>query len=463
MERFAITLKSKLWAVYQMKITWIVLGIFLSGCGAAYISPSVSEQAEGTKVRVVNLTPETVLIANKSNYRPKQLPAVFYQTAGAGGGLRGAGALPQPAFEPQTRPATVETRLPPSIPERPYRIGVGDVLVLATRQAGSTVEELSGLLAAQNRRQGYTVQDDGAIAIPDVGRIPLAGKTLEEAETIVFQQLVENQIDPTFSLEIAEFNSKKVSVGGAVKNPTIEPITLTPLYLNEALAKAGGVDAPDRKYVVLRLYRDGKLYQLPLKMLPNIRVRLKDGDRIFVDTDYKLDQAQAYFEEQIKLAEFRQNSRILALNELNAEISLRRASLEESRSNFKSRMDLDAVDRDYVYLVGEVKNQSRFPLPFGHKATVADALYSEGGALTEFANPSQIYILRGSPNPADFGAVTAWHINASNAVNFLLATKMELRPNDIIFIAEQPITRWGRVVKQIVPSLITAGIGAAAN
>ena len=446
-----------------MKITWIVLGLFLSGCGVAYISPSVSEQADGTKVRVVNLNPETVLIANKSNYRPKQLPAVFFQNAGAGGGLRGAGALPQPALEPQSRPATIETRLPPALPDRPYRIGVGDVLVLATRQAGTTVEELSGLLAAQNRRQGYTVQDDGAIAIPDVGRIPLAGKTLEEAETIVFQQLVENQIDPTFSLEVAEFNSKRVSVGGAVKNPAIEPITLTPLYLNEALAKAGGVDAPDGKYVILRLYRDGKLYQMPLKALPKTQIRLKDGDRIFVDTDYKLDQAQAYFEEQIKLAEFRQNSRILALNELNAEISLRRASLEESRSNFKSRIELDAVDRDYVYLVGEVKNQSRFPLPFGRKATVADALYSDGGALTEFANPSQIYVLRASPNPADFGAVTAWHIDARNAVNFLLATKMELRPNDIIFIAEQPITRWGRVVKQIVPSLITAGIGAATN
>ena len=202
---------------------------------------------------------------------------------------------------------------------------------------------------------------------------------------------------------------------------------------------------------------------MPLKALPNTQIRLKDGDRIFVDTDYKLDQAQAYFEEQIKLAEFRQNSRIQALNELNTEVSLRRASLDESRSNFKSRVELDAVDRDYVYLVGEVKKQRRFPLPFGRKATVADALYSDGGALTEFANPSQIYVLRASPNPADFGAVTAWHLNARNAVNFLLATKMELRPNDIIFIAEQPVTRWGRVIKQVVPSLITASIGAATN
>ena len=444
-----------------MKAVWVVLGLFLSGCGAAYISPSVSEQAGDTKVRVVALTPETVLIANRSKYRPKQLPAVFFQNAGAGRGVRGAGALPEPAFQPQTRPNAIETRLPPNTPERPYRIGVGDVLVLATRNEATTVEQLTGLLAAQNRRQGYTVQDDGAIAIPDVGRIQLAGKTLEEAEEELFQQLVENQIDPTFSLEVADFNSKHVSVGGAVKKPAIEPITLTPLYLDEALAKAGGVDVPDRKYAIVRLYRDGKLYQLPLKSMPQNRIKLQDGDRIFVDTDYQLEQAQAYFEEQIRLAEFRQNARIQALNELNTEIALRRAALDESRSNFTSRMEMDAVDRDYVYLAGEVKNQARVPLPFGRKATLADALYSEGGALTETANPSQIYVLRASPDPADFGAVTALHLDARNAVNFILATKLELRPNDVIFIAEQPITRWGRVVRQIVPSLITAGVGAA--
>ncbi len=93
---------------------------------------------------------------------------------------------------------------------------MGDVVLLATKSGASTVEELSGLLAAQNRRQGYTVQDDGgAIAIPDVGRIMLGGMTLEEAEAELFQALVENQIDPSFSLEIAEFNSQRVAVGGA--------------------------------------------------------------------------------------------------------------------------------------------------------------------------------------------------------------------------------------------------------
>lgn len=447
-----------------MKSIWIALGLsaLLSGCGAVYVSPSVSEQTDGAKVRVVPLNPESVLIANRSSYRPQQLPAVFFQNAGgASGSARGVGVLPEPAFGPQGRPAGIEMRLPPPSNPGAYEIGVGDVLVLATPQAGNTVEELTGLLAAQSRRQGYTVQDDGAIAIPDVGRVMMVGLTLEEAEAELFQKLVENQIDPSFSIEVAEFNSKRVSVGGAVKSAAVVPVTLTPLTLNEALAAAGGVDAPDRDFVTLRIYRNGQLYQLPLTELPNNPIRLLAGDSVFVDTDYELEQAQAYFQEQIRLAEFRQGARVQALNELNAAVGLRRAALNEERSNYQTRLELDSVDRDYVYLTGEVETQSRYPLPFGRTATLADALYSQGGLPTETGNPSQIYVLRGSSDPAEFGAVTAWHLNAKNASNFLLATRLELRPNDMVFVAEQPITRWNRALQQVLPSLLSSTVAAA--
>ena len=61
----------------------------LSGCGIAYNSPSVNPVRDGeTKVRVVSITPESVLAANRTAYRPKELPAVFFQTAGYGSGTR---------------------------------------------------------------------------------------------------------------------------------------------------------------------------------------------------------------------------------------------------------------------------------------------------------------------------------------------------------------------------------------
>lgn len=447
----------------------LLLAGVLSGCGTAYISPEVSTADSGVDVRVISLTGESVVLANRETaYRPRSLPAAFSQTAGVAGSARGAGALPDPVFEAQSRPAALELRVPPPVEQGPYVIGVGDVVILATRQSGSTVEELTGLLAAQNRRQGYTVRDDGAIAIPDVGRIVIAGLTVEQAEDEIFQRLVTNQIDPSFSLEVAEFNSKRVSIGGAVARPSVVPVQLTPLFLEEALSAVGGVQTTtDDRFVTIRLYRDGTLYQIPLTELYSRdslrRIELTHGDSIFVDTAYELDQAQGYFEQQIRLAEFRQRSRQQALAELDSEISIRRAALDEARSNYLARTDLGAVERDYVYLTGEVASQSRFALPFESRATLADALYDSGGLLTETANPSQIYVLRASADPRDFGAVSAWHLDGSNAVNMILATRFELRPDDIVFVAEQPITRWNRVVRQIVPSLITTGVASATN
>ena len=448
-------------------LTSLSVVALLAGCGVVYQTPSVREGvSRDGKVQVVQITPETLLAANRSTFAPKSLPGVFSATAGAGGSLRGAGEIPDTAFLPEGRPDILETRVPPPVPDGPYTIGVGDVVLLATPQAGNTVEELSGLLAAQNSRQGYTVQDDGAIAVPDVGRVPVAGLTLEEAEAIVFRRLVEAQIDPTFSLEIAEFNSKRVSIGGAVNEPTIAPITLTPLRLDQAVVAAGGITVADQDYATIRIYRDGTIYQIPLAEFysqPDLqKVRLTDGDSVFVDTEYDLAKAESYFSEQIALATFRSEARARAISELQTEVSLRRADMSEARENFSTRLELDSVERDYVYLTGEIAEQGRYPLPFDRKAVLADAIYEQGAGMNnERANARHIYVLRGSPDPREFGAMTAWQLDARNAANLLLATRFELRPNDVVFISEQPVTKWSRVVNQITPSIISLTANAA--
>lgn len=442
-------------AVYS----FLLMGLLLSGCGLIYHSPTVNSGGSGTeKVRVIGLTSETVLAANRSPLQPRTLPSIFNMTAPAGGTLQVPGTLPEPVFDQPLRPGAVNTRLPPPVQAPPYRIGIGDVLLLATPQGSSSIEQLSGLLAATNARQGYTVQDDGAISIPNVGRVRIVNMTLEEAEAELFQRLVESQIDPTFSLEIAEFNSKKVAVGGAVASPGVVPVTLTPVYLDEALSQAGGITVPDPDYATVLIYRDGSLYQIPVSEIYSNRglrrVQLLDGDSVFVDTGYALDLAESFFQQQIQLQQARQSARSAALSELSAQIGLQRAALNEARSNFQDRLEYGAEDRDYVYLTGEVARQARYPLPFGNTATLADALYTgTSGFNTAVADVRQIYVLRASPDPRDFGAVTAWQLDASNAVNLTLATRFELRPNDVIFIAEQPVTRWNRTIQQILPSL----------
>ncbi len=432
--------------------------LVLSGCGVTYNSPKVSENNAAYDVSVVEMTPSEVARANNSAYTPKKLPAAFSRSAGAGGSPRGLGSLPAaPEARVQPAPAALALRLPPAAEHPIYQIGIGDVILLATRGTGGAVEQVSGVFAAQNQQQGYTVRDDGAISIPEVGAVTIQGLTIEEAEERVFQRLIQSQFDAEFSLEIAEFKSKRVTIGGAVGTSTLVPVTLTPLTLDQALASAGGIALANQDFGSIRIYRGGELYQIPLetyfKDSEARKLVLLDGDSIYVDNAYDLERAQEFYERQIETLELKQRSRLNAISELQSEIDLRRSELDEQRSNFQSKVDLGAVDRDYVYLTGEVANQNRIPLPFETTASLADVFYENGGFPTTTGDPSQIYVLRANNTKE----LTAYHLNAKNIVNLTVATKFEMRPDDIIFVREQPITVWGRALQQAFPALISAG------
>ncbi|MBE0413065.1 polysaccharide biosynthesis/export family protein [Yoonia sp.] len=439
-------------------LKWPVLGVIillLNGCGVAYISPQV--KGDQQDVRVVPLTMQAVTAANLSPYQPKKVPEVFFQVASVSGLGRASGAALETSLLAQVRPPILVNRPPPASDPGPYRIGVGDVVDLVTKSAALPMPDRTGLLAQSDRRQRYLVQDDGAIAMPDGARVGLSGMTLEQAQAQLFQSFAQTGIEPTFTMEIVEFNSQHVTVGGAVINPVIIPINLTPLYLDAAVTRAGGIASDDPGSTSIRIFRDGTLFQIPLPAYRgqphHQKTRLLAGDHVFVDTAFSLDQAQVYFEQQVILAQVQQQGQAQALAALNMEMTQRRA-------NFEDLVALDAVARDHVYLTGEVARPGRFALPFGRAASLADALFSGAGLSPETGNPSQIYVLRGTPGT---DVVTAWQLDARNVTNLVLATRMELRPNDIVFIAEQPVTRWNRTIQQIVPSLITSGATLAAD
>ena len=85
---------------------------------------------------------------------------------------------------------------------------------------------LNDLIASQNSQRGFKVQDDGAVSIPDIGRIVIGGLTLQEAESNIYQRLLEVGETPSFSIEITKFKSQKISISGYVKSPGILPISL---------------------------------------------------------------------------------------------------------------------------------------------------------------------------------------------------------------------------------------------
>ena len=181
-----------------------------------------------------------------------------------------------------------------------------------------------------------------------------------------------------------------------------------------------------------------------------------DGDTVFVDTRHDLARAQDFSQQQLMLVDLWQRARQTALEELKTEVALHRANLDDARNNHIKRIELGSDNRDYVYLTGEVGVQLRFALPFDSRAKLTDALFDAGGIAAATGDVSQIYVLRVSKEQDLPAEITAWHLDASNAANFVYAASFELRPEDIIFVAEQPVTRWDRTMSQLVPNFYSA-------
>jgi len=441
----------------------------LTGCGVVYTAPAVHQgEAFGTAyqtdldVKVVPMTYESAAAANLDPYVPARLPVAFQPGATGAAARIGAPELPPiPASSAVAtpRPGFVADEFPPVSEPAPYRIGIADVLLLSVNEPAK-LDDLPGLISAQAKRQGYIVQDDGAIAIPDAGRVRVAGMTLQDAEAEIFRALVAARIDPSFSLEIAEFNSQRVSVGGMVGDPKLLPITLKPLYLHEAVDMAGGVTAANPKVSSGRLFRDGKAYQIGLERFltdPAARkVVLRDGDSIYVGSEYNEAEAQRYFDEQLRV-----RSELLQGTQFQLQAEQIRAQREQTalermadqRALFKDRVELGAVERYYAYRAGEVRKPGRIALPFEHTMNLADALLADDGINTNIADYGEIYVLRASTDPQQNGAVTAYRLDAENAANLVVATRFEIRPNDVIFVAEQPVTSWNRAFSQILPQV----------
>ena len=109
--------------------------------------------------------------------------------------------------------------------------------------------------------------------------------------------------------------------------------------------------------------------------------------------------------------------------------------------------------KDKVFVLGAGISPTKFNISPSNRETLADALFTENGALSSVdANRSEVYLLRGD------GPIIAYHLNALNTSRLIVAEAMELRPNDILFVSEQPISSFNRAIERIFPlrSLISA-------
>jgi polysaccharide export outer membrane protein len=94
---------------------------------------------------------------------------------------------------------------------------------------------------AQTPGCAVRVSGVGDITLPLIGRIKVAGLTVEQAQTLVGNRLVEGRFykNPQVTILQKEYSTQGISVLGEVQKPGIYPL-LGPHTLMEAISMAGG-------------------------------------------------------------------------------------------------------------------------------------------------------------------------------------------------------------------------------
>jgi len=132
-----------------------------------------------------------------------------------------------------------------------YAIGAGDVL-------GIKVFDEPAL------SDFFTVDSDGVITYPHVGRVDVNGKTVREVEAMLTKLLSPAYVRrPQVSVAISKYRSRSIFVLGEVRTPGQYSIE-GQVTLLEVIAKAGSLTPTAGTEIIVQRYKDG----LPTVLTP---------------------------------------------------------------------------------------------------------------------------------------------------------------------------------------------------
>lgn len=236
------------------------------------------------------------------------------------------------------------------------------------------------------------VDHEGNVVFENLGKLTAAGLTLS-----TFRNNIKNLIQPVpdsqnaFQIQVTDFASQKALLSAQGKTGVLIPITDKPTKLSEVLTQSGlSIDSNQITQISLQRNETTYVFNLGDLLKPN-------GPELYIQPEDRI------------------TSTILPYKE------------------------------NKVFVLGGVTPQI-FKIDPVNRETLADVLFTSGGPLSASnAKRSEIYLLRGS-NP-----VVAYHVDAQSPTRLIVADAMELRPNDILYVAEQPIISFNRTLATILP------------
>jgi polysaccharide biosynthesis/export protein len=167
-------------------------------------------------------------------------------------------------------------------------IGAGDVLEVSIWEAApatlfsTSSVQLPGAIATSHATTlpDQMVDDEGFISVPFAGRIPAAGKSLQDIDAEIVQRLSGKANQPQVLVRLSHNSSANATVVGDVNTSTRVPLVPGNDRLMDALAAAGGVRQPVTK-MTIQITRAKNVYSLPLETIirnPEQNVTLLPGD-----------------------------------------------------------------------------------------------------------------------------------------------------------------------------------------
>ncbi|ENU87671.1 hypothetical protein F973_00082 [Acinetobacter sp. CIP 102129] len=273
-----------------------------------------------------------------------------------------------------------------------YRLTAGDVLSIqlwAYPEITPPIQDISNIKAA-----GYPIDPNGNVYLPLLGQVKVAGKTLAEINQYLRSQFSRYLKHPDVVVRVLSYEGRRYFVNGQVMRSGQYTLNDQPISIYTALGQAGGVNTETGDNTNIQLIRQGQTYHLNAVELE------KQG------------------------------------------LSLHNLLIQPNDTIF-----VNAKQNQKLYVMGE-SNKSQALTLRDQGMTLSDVLGESEGVNPYSASAARIFVMRTDLNTK---TSTIYHLNLSSLGNLALANQFQMQKNDIVYIDATGLTRWQRIMNQIVP------------